>query len=131
MKKPYILCVDDDKSILISLKAQLQHYLGANYHYELAESAAEAWEVINELNENGDSISVIFSDYIMPLVKGDEFLISVHQKYPDIVKIMLTGHADGDAVLHTKEQANLAAVFGKPWDISEILACIKNALSEQ
>jgi response regulator RpfG family c-di-GMP phosphodiesterase len=64
----------------------------------------------------------------MPGTKGDELLINIHQRYPEIVKIMLTGHADETAVRHTYEQANLAACFGKPWEIEDILSCIQQHL---
>jgi len=128
MSKPYILCVDDDKTILISLKAQLKYGLGDAFNYEMAESAEEAWEVIDDLMAEGERISVIISDWIMPNVKGDEFLIDVHEKYPDIVKLMLTGHADETAIARAKVSANLSACLVKPWSVDELVAVIKIAL---
>lgn len=125
MTKPYILCVDDDKSILISLKAQLTHFLEGEFQFEFAECAEEAWEVINDLIDNNQTIAVIISDWIMPRVKGDEFLISVHEKYPNIVKLMLTGHAEEDAIKRATNDANLAACLGKPWDIDELVNIIR------
>ncbi len=53
MAKPVILCVDDEKIILDSLKAQLKGKFGNVYMYEGAENADDAMEVINELNEDG------------------------------------------------------------------------------
>ena len=50
--KEFILCVDDDRTILMSLKAQLRHLFGTAYCYEVAQSAAEAWEIINEIYED-------------------------------------------------------------------------------
>lgn len=129
MTKPYIICVDDDKSILISLKAQLNHYLGEEFQFEFAECAEEAWEVINELKAGNNIISVIISDWIMPRIKGDEFLISVHEKYPDIVKLMLTGHAEVDAIKRATKDANLVACLNKPWDIEELIGIIQNNVS--
>jgi len=128
MSKPYILCVDDDNTILISLKGQLKYYLGSEFDFEVAESAEEAWEVINTLRDKGAHLSVIISDWLMPEVKGDEFLISVHEKYPDIIKLMLTGLADEDAIRRAKTQANLTACLVKPWDINELVKIIKTAL---
>ena len=130
MTKPYIICVDDDKSILISLKAQLNHYLGEEFQFEFAECAEEAWEVINELKSENKAISVIISDWIMPRIKGDEFLISVHEKYPDIVKLMLTGHAEEDAIKRATKDANLVACLSKPWDIDELIGIISKHVSK-
>lgn len=129
MTKPYILCVDDDKSILMSLKAQLNHYLGDQFQFEFAECAEEAWEVIDDLMASGDRIEVIISDWIMPRIKGDEFLISVHNKYPDIIKLMLTGHAEEDAISRASKQAKLAACLNKPWDIEELIEIIQKNVS--
>lgn len=129
MTKPYIICVDDDKSILISLKAQLNHYLDNEFQFEFAECAEEAWEVIDEINNDGQDIAVIISDWIMPRIKGDEFLISVHEKHPDIVKLMLTGHAEEDAIKRATKDANLVACLGKPWNIDELISIIREHVS--
>ena len=98
MSKPMILCVDDEQVVLQSLKTQLEEAFGDDYLYEVAEDADEALEVINELNEDSLSIILIVSDWLMPGMKGDEFLIKVHHKFPKIVKIMLTGQADESAI---------------------------------
>ena len=128
MSKNFILCVDDDKTILMSLRAQLRYCLGTEFCYEVAESAEEAWEVINEIFESGDHLAVVISDCLMPKVKGDEFLIDVHAKYPKAVKMMLTGHADDEVVKRVSEQASLAACLTKPWSKEELVNTIKLAL---
>lgn len=130
MSKPFILCVDDDKTILMSLRAQLRYCLGTEFCYEVAESAEEAWEVINEIFEAGDHLAVVISDCLMPKVKGDEFLIDLHKKYPQVVKLMLTGHADHAVIDRAKVNANLAACLIKPWSKEELVQTIKIALEE-
>lgn len=128
MSKPYILCVDDDKTILMSLKAQLKYRLGSAFNYDVAESAEEAWEVIDELMANDEQIAVIISDWIMPEVKGDEFLIAVHAKHPNIIKLILTGHADEEAISKAKKYANLSGCLVKPWRVDELVEIIESAL---
>lgn len=131
MRKPYILCVDDDNTILMSLKAQLKYCLGSAFNYEIAESAEEAWEVINELEESGEHLAVIISDCLMPQMKGDEFLIGVHEKHPNIVKLMLTGHADDETLIsRLKTHANLAACLTKPWKKDELANIIITELEK-
>lgn len=130
MTKPFILCVDDDKTILLSLRAQLRHCFGARFSYEIAESAREAWEVIEEFNERGDTLVLIISDWLMPETKGDEFLIQVHERFPQIVKMMLTGQADPDAIERAQRQANLAHCFTKPWTRDELTRVIESALNQ-
>ena len=46
MAKPVILCVDDEKTVLTSLKQELEHGLGMEYSVEIAESGEEGLEVM-------------------------------------------------------------------------------------
>lgn len=73
MTKKAILCVDDEKIILDSLKEQIENRMGAGYIYETAENAEEGLEVIEELIEEGAEVLIIVSDWLMPGIKGDEF----------------------------------------------------------
>lgn len=128
MGKKAILCIDDEPAILNSLKTQLKRNFGNNYTYETAEDAAEALELIEELVTDGISILVIISDWLMPGMKGDDFLIEVHSRHPFIIKIMLTGHANEDAVERAKKYANLFRRIHKPWQENELVDTIREAL---
>ena|ERR671932_861568 len=130
MTKPVILCVDDEKVVLHSLRTQLKEAFGDAYVYELAEDADEALEVINELNEEGISIILIVSDWLMPGMKGDEFLIQVHQQFPHVIKVMLTGQADEVAIERVKQQANLHCCLFKPWSEEELVEALKSGLAK-
>ncbi|PSF39559.1 hypothetical protein C7H19_01860 [Aphanothece hegewaldii CCALA 016] len=129
MEKPIILCVDDEKVILDSLKIQLKNAFQNNYSYETAESVDEAIEIIDELQGDEIPILVIVSDWLMPGTKGDEFLIKVHEKYPKIVKIMLTGQADDEAIDRAKQKANLYECIAKPWNCEKLINIIKSGLT--
>lgn len=124
-----IMCVDDERMILDSLKSQLKRHYGNQYHLEMAENADEALEIISELNEDGVKLLVIVSDWLMPGIKGDEFLIKVHQSFPGIVKLMLTGQADSDSIENAKNNANLYACISKPWTEDELFCTLDVALS--
>lgn len=130
MTKPVILCVDDEKAVLQSLRTQLMEAFGNAYIYEVAEDADEALEVIHELTEEGMRIILIVSDWLMPGMKGDEFLIRVHQQFPNVIKILLTGQADSSAILRAKEQANLHCCLFKPWSEEELIETIKSSLAQ-
>lgn len=131
MSKRFIVCVDDDKTILMSLRAQLRYCLGSEFSYEIAESAEEAWEVINEIYDAGDELAVVISDCLMPKVKGDAFLIALHEKHPEVVKVMLTGHADHEVISRVNDSTNLAACLTKPWSKEGLVNIIKEALGDQ
>ncbi|MEG4279386.1 response regulator [Microcoleus sp. MON1_C1] len=129
MSKPAILCVDDEVGVLQSLEIELQQAFNGKYLWEFAESAAEALEIIEELSEAEVKILVIVSDWLMPGMKGDELLIKIHQKYPQIVTVMLTGQVDKEAIERTKIQANLHAFIEKPWQNQELIEAIKSGLA--
>ena len=130
MSKKVILCVDDEKIILTSLKTQLKERLGSEYIYEMSENAIEAMELIEELNDDDIGIIVIVSDWLMPGIKGDEFLIKIHEKYPNIVKVMLTGQADIKAIENAKKNANLYACLTKPWGVDVLVNTIKSGIEK-
>jgi CheY-like chemotaxis protein len=125
-----ILCVDDEAPILKVLKEQLKRLFGNQYTYEVAQSAAEAWTVIDELEQEEVQILIIVSDWLMPNVKGDEFLAQVHQRFPEVVNVMLTGQADEAAINRAKEHANLYACIHKPWTEQELQTIIHKALNQ-
>lgn len=129
MSKPVILLVDDEAVILDSLKIQLKKEFGNKYFYEVAESADEALEIIEELEEDNIEILLLVSDWLMPGMKGDELLIKVHDQYPDITKVMLTGQADEEAVERAQQQANLHRCLRKPWNKTELIETIKSGLA--
>ena len=122
------LCVDDEIMILETLKEQLQRSFGEQYIYEMAENATEAWEIIDELYEAGIRLLVVVSDWLMPGIKGDEFLIQVHQKFPHIMTILLTGQADDAAIKRSKQAAGLHACLRKPWQEAELVEIISHVL---
>ncbi len=129
MSEAAILCVDDEVTILKSLEIELQDAFGDDYLYEFAESADEALEIIEEFGEDEVQILIIVSDWLMPGMKGDEFLIQVHAIRPEIIKVMLTGQADEDAVERAKTNANLYRYLQKPWKNEELIDTIRSALS--
>jgi CheY-like chemotaxis protein len=128
MSEAAILCVDDEAPILKALKEQLKRSFGDRYIYEVAQSAEEAWTVIDEMEEDQVQILVIVSDWLMPNVRGDEFLVQVHQRFPKIIKVMLTGQADEAAIERAKQEANLYACLQKPWTEDELQQVIRKAL---
>ena len=128
MSESAIICVDDEVIILDSLKKQLKRKFGDRFIYEVAESAEEAWELIEELNADGIEVIVIVSDWLMPGTKGDEFLTQIHQRFPEVIKVMLTGQADETAIERARQEANLHACLYKPWTEEELTQIITTAI---
>lgn len=129
-KSKVILCIDDDANILENLKIQLRNHFGPNYSYETILNPFDALELVDELVQEGFQNIVIVSDWLMEGLKGDDLLIKIHQKYPSIIKIMLTGYADNIAIERAKKNANLFACIQKPWEETLLINTITSAIEK-
>jgi len=116
MSQQVIICVDDEVIVVESLREQLQQSFGNEYLIEIAESGDEALELFDELKEDNFEIPVVIADFIMPNMKGDDFLEKIHHKDPITKKIMLTGQASIEGVSKAVNKANLYHFISKPWD---------------
>ena len=126
MKKIAILCVDDEKIILDSLKIQLENNFKDKYLFEYAENGEEALEVVEYfLNESVDLLLVI-SDYQMPGMKGDEFTKRLKSMLPEVNIIMLTGQIPPDVKEQLLERNIILSVIAKPWDEKDLINLIES-----
>ena len=124
MKQTIILLVDDDKTVLDSLSEQLRRLYPTGVECEVAESAEEAWEVLQELADDDIEVLVVVSDWMMPGQRGDEFLAQVRGTYPHIGRIMLTGQADAAALERARIEGAAHRILFKPWRSDELREAI-------
>ncbi|TAF57595.1 MAG: PAS domain S-box protein [Oscillatoriales cyanobacterium] len=115
MKKPVIICVDDEQTILDSLEIDLL-------------KAFEDLELLSELLAEQYEVPLVISDHIMPNMKGDELLRSVHAISPRTLKIMLTGQADLEAVANAINYAKLYRYIPKPWQTDDLKLTVTEAI---
>lgn len=127
MKKA-IICVDDEDIILEALKDQLGPFFENQFLIETSTTGEEALEIYDELIEDGYEVPVVISDYLMPNMRGDEFLIKIHDKNPNILKILLTGHANLDGIANAINNANLYRYIPKPWDRDDLILTVREAI---
>jgi CheY-like chemotaxis protein len=125
---PAILCVDDEEIVLRALSQDLNRHFKNNYLIELAQNAEDALEILDELSQDGIKVLVIVSDWLMPGMKGDEFLIEAHKRFPRVIKMLLTGQADKTAITNAKINADLKYAFSKPWDSKELISKIEEEI---
>jgi two-component system, sensor histidine kinase and response regulator len=128
MKKPVILCVDDEQILLDSLKQQLKPEFGKAYQIETAESGEEALEVIEELLEENREIPLVISDELMPGIKGHELLAQIQNILPRTLKILLTGKIEASALGKAINSAKLYRYMSKPWDSADLILTVREAL---
>ncbi len=128
MEKGILLCVDDEIIVLTALKDQLRRAFGTEFLIDVAESAEEALELLDELAQQGHVLLVIVSDWLMPGMKGDEFLAEAHKRFPSVVKIMLSGQVESAAVDRARRDAGLHDFLSKPWDAGVLVESIKQGM---
>jgi two-component system sensor histidine kinase/response regulator len=128
MKKPVILCIDDEKIILTSLKEQLKRHFGKEYDIETVDNGEETLELIKDLAKNNIDIPVVLCDQIMPGIKGDVLLQKIHTCLPKTLKILLTGQADATAIGNAVNYANLYRYIAKPWEQVDLILTVSEAM---
>jgi len=131
MSNKAILCIDDEKMILDCLRLQLKYAFGKDYIYEFAKNAEEAMGIINLFNDKGIILKVVISDWLMPGMKGDDFLIEIHKTNPCVLKIILSGQIDADSIERVKKDGGLYRHILKPWIYDDLINTIKKGLGEK
>jgi CheY-like chemotaxis protein len=124
-----ILLVDDEAILLLSLRQSLRLRFGPGYRYETAANGAEGLERVKELAVEGIKVVLVISDWLMPGMKGDEFLSRIHEEYPEIKLIMLTGHADESDMAGLSRDIGLEAFIRKPWNAEQLFQIVQSALA--
>lgn len=128
MGKPVIICIDDEATVINSLKIELKKAIGEECIIETAEGGTDALELVNELLAEGSEVAVVLSDYIMPDLKGDEVLTQIHSMSPNTLTIMLTGQADLEAVSRAIKNAKLYRYLPKPWETEDLKLTVVEAV---
>jgi CheY-like chemotaxis protein len=123
-----ILIVDDEPLILIALRRELRSGLGASYLYETATDGESGLRAVEELVADGVMVALVVSDWLMPGMKGDEFLMILRSRYPSIRTIMMTGQADESQVERIRTAGALDAFFLKPWNALRFSETCKSLL---
>ncbi|MCX2899452.1 HD domain-containing phosphohydrolase [Pseudomonas mandelii] len=121
--KPKVLLVDDEESILNSLRRLLR---GQPYDVLLATSGAQALEIMAQ-----QPIDLVMSDARMPNMDGATLLAQVYQLYPQTTRIMLTGYADPAAIIKAINEGQIHRYISKPWHDEELLLTLRQSLAYQ
>ena len=111
-----ILIVDDSKEVLSALERELED---EKYTTFFATSGEEALQIAAE-----NEIQVIISDVKMPGMDGFELLDRIHQLYPDMIRVVLSGHPDVKLILKMVNERGVDRYLTKPWHGEDVKATI-------
>jgi type II secretory ATPase GspE/PulE/Tfp pilus assembly ATPase PilB-like protein/DNA-binding response OmpR family regulator len=115
-----LLFVDDEPGIL---KALTRVFRQENYAVVTAGSAAEGLQRLAEAETH-----LVISDFMMPVMNGAEFLREVKARSPESIRIMLTGHANTDAVMGAINEGAVYKFILKPWNDDDLRVTVALAL---
>lgn len=112
-----ILFVDDEAQILRSIT---RLFMDTEYEVLTAESGADALDILE-----GEQVDVIVSDMKMPKMTGYELLSQVKKRFPNIVRIILSGFSD-ERIVFDALQKNIAKLYIlKPWENTVLINTIE------
>ncbi|MBU1699220.1 MAG: response regulator [Candidatus Eisenbacteria bacterium] len=118
-----ILLVDDEQKVLAGLKRLLRR---EPYDVYTANSAEEGLDILEREN-----IGAVISDQQMPGMSGTEFLAHVNKRYPDTVRIMITGNASLDMAIQNVNEGNIYGFFIKPFNDVELIISLRHGLQQR
>lgn len=117
-KKVNILYVDDEENNLISFKAVFR----LKYQVYTATDVVEAMRILETA-----PVEIIITDQRMPKMTGTEFLEKVLEKFPNPMRILLTGYSDMSAMVEAVNKGKIFHYLTKPWNEEELDLTIKRA----
>ncbi|MEG3956581.1 response regulator [Microcoleus sp. herbarium2] len=115
-----ILIVDDEPDNLDLLYRTFHR----EYKVLRAESGPAALEILAKQGE----VAVIISDQRMPKMSGTEFLSLTAAKYPDVIRIILTGYTDVEDLVEAINAGQVFKYVTKPWDAQELINLVSQAV---
>ncbi len=121
MKKPVLLCIDDDPQVLNAIERDLRQEFRRDYRVLRAASGEEALATIRELRDREEPLALILADQRMPGMEGVEVLTRAREFFPDAKRVLLTAYADTEAAIRAINSARLDHYLMKPWDPPEQL----------
>jgi signal transduction histidine kinase len=114
-----ILYVDDEEKNLDSFRVIFRR----EYNIKVANSADEGLQFM----ESND-VSLVITDQRMPNMTGVEFLERISGMYPDVVRVILTGYSDEEAIISAINKGKVFRYITKPWKKEELQQTIDYAL---
>lgn len=123
MSTKAIICVDDERSILVGLQQQINQEFGDTFLLEFAQNGDEALEIVESLQQENIDIPLLFTDQMMPGMRGHELINHMHSISPTTKCILLSGYADND-ILNDLKNSGFVRIIHKPWEKTEIIGLV-------
>ncbi|MBT7652183.1 MAG: response regulator [Flavobacteriales bacterium] len=113
-----VLYLDDEEHNLTSFRAAFRR----DFTVFVTTEPSEALSILKD-----HPIEVVISDQKMPTISGVEFFELIMPDYPNPVRMLLTGHADIDAVIDAINKGRIYKYISKPWNEAELRKLVEEA----
>lgn len=125
-----VLVIEDEPPVRTALARDLAEFAGT-IRIELAESVDDAWEVIDEISNDGDVLALILSDHRLPGASGVDFLVSsmADPRTRDARRVLVTGQAGLQDTIRAINDGHLDHYIAKPWDAAELKTIVRDQLT--
>ncbi|CAG1016523.1 Hydrogenase transcriptional regulatory protein hupR1 [Burkholderiaceae bacterium] len=114
-----VLLVDDEPRSLEAMRRTLEE----DFEVLLAESAADARTQLER-----QPVAVILCDQRMPDLTGVQFLKEVRTRWPDIVRIVISGYTDSEDIVAGINEAGIHQYILKPWVPDHLINVVRQAV---
>ena len=118
-KRPKLLIVDDEEAILETMTFTFMD------EYEVL-TTSDPTRAIPMIEESGP-VAVVITDQRMPRMTGVELLKEVYERFPETVRIILTGFADAEATVKAINDGHIYGYVNKPWEPGELKTIVRRA----
>ncbi len=115
---PTVLVIDDEARSLETL----HRVLCEDFDVKTAQNVTEATAILER-----DWIQIILCDQRMPDKSGVDFLTEVRDRWPEIIRIIISGYTDTEDVIRGINQAGIFQYITKPWQPDSLILTLKNA----
>ena len=124
----HVLLVEDDLTVLHSLRLEIQKMLPPHYVVETANDGAEALELVMGIIDEGHLVPIIITDHQMPVMTGSDFILKAKNLNPRGKNIMLTGEAGLSDITRLVNEQALYRYLTKPWNHSDLEMTLVSAM---
>lgn len=130
-QKIYILVVEDEPEVLDSIVRDLSSY-ETYFQIEMADTAEEARELIQEILGNDHQIALILCDHVLPGDNGVELLVEMQKSEftARTRKVLITGQAGLQETVRAVNEADLKHYISKPWQKEELVGIVRELLTD-
>ncbi|MFZ3045588.1 MAG: response regulator [Desulfatirhabdiaceae bacterium] len=119
---PTVLCVDDEPNVLNALRRLFRK---ENFHLLTTSNGPDAIQILSR-----HPVNLIITDHRMPAMSGVDLLAEVRNRFPDVMRIILTGYTEVDMIADSINKGNIYKFILKPWDDQHLVLEIRQALDQ-